>query len=404
VHFTPALNIILGSAILVILICIDYMRKYNTDACQRRLFLDLLGFTLLAMLSDFVFYLVLGIPGKTFHNVLYVAILGYYFFQNLAFYYSFLFLDFIFTKNQRRTAAFRIIVWIITVLHCFVLFLNHKWQFYFTITGDNLLSYGDYYFVRMVISYLPVVLLGLDILLFFKNIKTNPVTLILCLFILTGVSSTIDLLFKTTSLIWPCFAGALLYAYFFVIQTDSKIDALTGLGNRNSFNEFVSKLSAGRLKHSEQRFPGRKSTAASYSVAMLDMDHFKMINDTMGHLEGDNALRDMAGIIKSCVRSGDFAARYGGDEFVLATREENGITPLLERIQTAINDLNAKNTRPYKLQISYGHDVYNANSGTPITDFLKHIDGLMYKHKNERRRSSDKENKRRKEENAAVLH
>jgi diguanylate cyclase (GGDEF)-like protein len=196
--------------------------------------------------------------------------------------------------------------------------------------------------------------------------------------------------------------------YFFIIQTDSKIDALTGLGNRNSFNEFVSKLSAAGGIHSRPKFPEqrlfkRKSPFDSYSIVMIDMDHFKAINDTLGHLEGDNALRDMAGIIKNCVRNSDFAARYGGDEFILAVRAEYDIVSLLGRIQAAIDDLNAKNERPYKLQISYGHDVYNVHSGISITDFLKHIDGLMYKHKNERRRSSDKENNQEKKENASLL-
>jgi diguanylate cyclase (GGDEF)-like protein len=388
------------------------MRKYNTDVCQRGLFLSLLVFTFLAMLADFAYYLVLGIPGAAFRTVMYFSLPAYYVFQNLAFYYSFLFFDFILVKNQRRVAGLKVVVWSITVLHCFILLLNHKWQFYFAVSDDTTLYYGSHYFIRVVISCLPVLFMFFDFFLVAKNSRANPIMLTLCLIVLAGISSTVDFLFKTNSLIWPCFAGSLLYTYFFIIQTDSKIDALTGLGNRNSFNEFVSKLSnAGggirpRPKLSEQRFPKRsrrQSPLDSYSIVMIDMDHFKMINDTLGHLEGDNALRDMAGIIKSCIRNSDFAARYGGDEFILATRAEYDITSLLGRIQAAIDDLNAKNERPYKLQISYGHDVYNIHSGIPITDFLKHIDGLMYKHKNERRRSSDKKNNQEKKENASLL-
>jgi diguanylate cyclase (GGDEF)-like protein len=408
-HFTAALNIILGSTVLVILILIDYVRKYNTDAFQRRLFLSILVFTVLAMLADFVYYLLLGVPGKTSRTVLYFSLVSYYVFQNLAYYYSFLFFDFILVKNQRRVAGFRIVVWVITVLHCFILLLNYKRQFYFALTDDNMLYYGSHYFIRMVISYLPGLFMSFDFFVAAKNIKASPIMLTLCLLILTGISSTVDILFKTSSLIWPCFAGSLLYVYFFIIQTDSKIDALTGLGNRNSFNEFVSKLSSGGIrprlkgKSPERRFLKRKSSSDSYSIVMIDMDHFKMINDTLGHLEGDNALRDMAGIIKNCIRNSDFAARYGGDEFILASRAEYDISALLGRIQAAIDNLNAKNERPYKLEISYGYDVYNTNAGVSITDFLNHIDGLMYKHKNERRRSSDKANNQEERENAAVL-
>ena len=124
---------------------------------------------------------------------------------------------------------------------------------------------------------------------------------------------------------------------------------------------------------------------------MIDMDNFKRINDTLGHQEGDNALRDMAAIIKKCIRSRDFAARYGGDEFVLAARTENDIEALMRRIQEAIDQHNAKQTRPFKLAISYGYDVYTADGSRKIEEFLTHIDSLMYKHKAERRRSGDKE-------------
>ena len=124
---------------------------------------------------------------------------------------------------------------------------------------------------------------------------------------------------------------------------------------------------------------------------MIDMDNFKKINDKLGHQEGDNALRDMAAIIKSCIRGSDFAARYGGDEFVLATRMENGIETLMQKIQDAVDRYNLKQNHPFKLEISYGYGVYTADGNRNIDEFLTYIDNLMYKHKTERRRSSDRE-------------
>jgi diguanylate cyclase (GGDEF)-like protein len=177
----------------------------------------------------------------------------------------------------------------------------------------------------------------------------------------------------TTTLIWPCFAAALLYAYFFVIRTDSKIDSLTGIGNRYAFNEFISKLASQSVKE-------------SYSIVIIDMDHFKEINDTLGHAEGDNALRDMAAIIKGCIRHSDFAARYGGDEFVLAAKAEYDIEKLIKRIERAMKIQNEKHIRPYTLEMSYGYDVYTAGQSRSITEFLNHVDGLMYQHKAEHRR------------------
>jgi diguanylate cyclase (GGDEF)-like protein len=171
--------------------------------------------------------------------------------------------------------------------------------------------------------------------------------------------------------------AALLCCYFYIIQNDTRIDSLTGLGNRYNFNEFTDRLS-------------QSSSGESWAIVMIDLDHFKKINDTLGHHEGDNALRDMAGIIKNCISRSDFAARYGGDEFVLATRIENSVTLLMRKIHEAVTLHNKKNIRPFKIEISYGFDVYTNGGPRTIDEFLTHIDSLMYKNKEERRRAGDK--------------
>jgi diguanylate cyclase (GGDEF)-like protein len=183
--------------------------------------------------------------------------------------------------------------------------------------------------------------------------------------------------FFPAKIIWPCMTAALLYCYFFIIQTDTRLDSLTGIGNRCSFNEFTDRLS-------------RHKSGESWTIVMIDMDHFKRINDALGHQEGDNALRDMAEIIKSCVTGSDFAARYGGDEFVLATKEKS-MASLMGQIQAAINRQNEQHTRPFTIEISYGYDVFTADGARPIEEFLNHIDSLMYKQKEERRRAGDRQ-------------
>jgi diguanylate cyclase (GGDEF)-like protein len=115
------------------------------------------------------------------------------------------------------------------------------------------------------------------------------------------------------------------------------------------------------------------------------MDHFKEINDTAGHMEGDNALRDMAAIIKGHIRESDFAARYGGDEFIIAVKSGSDVEGLMKRIQAAIDLQNGKAQRPYKLQMSYGWDNYAGSSNRDAVDFLDHIDRLMYANKTAKR-------------------
>jgi diguanylate cyclase (GGDEF)-like protein len=83
------------------------------------------------------------------------------------------------------------------------------------------------------------------------------------------------------------------------------IDSLSGLPNRRSFDVRL----ASTWLAAEPNFP--------ISMVMMDVDHFKLFNDTQGHLEGDNCLRMIGRSIESVVRQGDFAARYGGEEFVM---------------------------------------------------------------------------------------
>jgi len=83
------------------------------------------------------------------------------------------------------------------------------------------------------------------------------------------------------------------------------IDSLSGLPNRRSFDVRL----ASTWLAAEPSFP--------ISMVMMDVDHFKLFNDTQGHLEGDNCLRMIGRSIEAIVREGDFAARYGGEEFVM---------------------------------------------------------------------------------------
>jgi diguanylate cyclase (GGDEF)-like protein len=371
-----AINAIFGSTLLLILMFADYARKYNTDSFQRSVFLAVLGFTFAAIVTDFLYSLFKGIPGREARILLCLDISLYYFCQVTAYYLVFIFVDYFTFKNNGRTQKLLAAALALQVVHGGLLAANGMSGFYFFLSPDNIFNYGHLYAIRLVLSYLPSVLAIAEIIFALKHFRQSHAGMILFFFILTCTGSVLDIMLKSSSLVWPCFSMGLLYVYFFIIKTDSKLDSLTGIGNRYSFNEFIDKLA-------------RMNAKQSYSIVMIDVDRFKEINDTLGHAEGDNALRDLAAIIKDNIRSSDFAARYGGDEFVLATRAENDIQQTLDRIQKAIDRQNEKNIRPYKIRISHGYDTFTSGSGQSIETFFAHIDSLMYKHKEERRRHTD---------------
>ena len=182
--------------------------------------------------------------------------------------------------------------------------------------------------------------------------------------------------FTEYRIIWPIIAALFLFIYLFIILKENKTDYLTGLDNRYSFFEFVHKFTHNRR-------------GKSLIIAMIDILNFKSINESYGNLEGDNALRNMAQIIKFCVKKSDFSARYGGDEFVLAVKTETGIDDLLDKINKNLNLYNKNNVKHYEIKIIYGFDAYSSDDTRRIDDFLNHINNLMHVNTEEKRRAGD---------------
>ncbi len=149
-------------------------------------------------------------------------------------------------------------------------------------------------------------------------------------------------------------------------------DLLTGLYNRNFFNETIIRDIRKAERHREK-----------LSFIIIDIDKFKHINDTYGHLHGDGILRECAGILRSCVRKSDFLCRYGGDEFIIVTPMPScqANRPLFLRIRRELQAWNrAFSSFDYRLSLSMGCAVWEP--GRDIIDVLKKADRAMYRQKN----------------------
>ncbi|WP_428419797.1 GGDEF domain-containing protein [Methylibium sp.] len=108
------------------------------------------------------------------------------------------------------------------------------------------------------------------------------------------------------------------------VRSEAQSDSLTGLHNRRSFEQHVAKFLADRQ--------------SAMSLVLVDIDHFKLVNDTHGHLFGDQVLMAVARVLRESLRIDDIAARIGGEEFalLLPSTPLKGAVELAERIRTAI--------------------------------------------------------------------
>ncbi len=149
-------------------------------------------------------------------------------------------------------------------------------------------------------------------------------------------------------------------------------DKLTGLYNRRYFDHF--------LDFEIKRTSRQK---ASLALLMLDIDNFKIINDTLGHLFGDKILNKLGDIIKSIIRETDLAARYGGEEFsiVMSNTGLEEATESAERLRKAISEYNFDITN-CPITVSIGIALYPSDSSS-LQDLLSNADRALYRAKHE---------------------
>ena len=150
---------------------------------------------------------------------------------------------------------------------------------------------------------------------------------------------------------------------------DTIYDQLTSLFNRLYFDEIYSQqISLSSRYHTD------------LAVLFIDVDNFKEINDTYGHLAGDEALRKIAEIIDREKRDSDIAARYGGEEFILLMPHTNSINSfiLAERIRKEIEENEFSfNDKTFQITISGGLAAYPHNSEDPAK-LLEMADNAVY--------------------------
>lgn len=163
------------------------------------------------------------------------------------------------------------------------------------------------------------------------------------------------------------------------IQSQSMYtDYLTGVYNRKWLDFAINN----RISRSNAR--------ASFAAILIDLDDFKIINDTYGHDVGDKVLQDITKVLKNCLSSEVLLARYGGDEFyiLLNSGEPAVVQETIEQLQSCMKIYNETNEQGFKISISVGSIVYDPTSNWSVSDFQKKVDELLYL--NKRNKKSNK--------------
>ncbi|NAZ87969.1 diguanylate cyclase [Kineococcus sp. T90] len=171
------------------------------------------------------------------------------------------------------------------------------------------------------------------------------------------------------------------------LEVVAHVDPLTGLVNRRRFSLVLAGAVAEGLR-----------TGGHVVVAFVDLDRFKEVNDTLGHAAGDELLRAVADRLASCVRSGDHAARWGGDEFAVLVPEDVPADAVARRLRAVVGapfevagtalDVSASTGAVRSSPRRLREERLAAGAGAEVEDLVEALlaraDALMY---GEKRRS-----------------
>ena len=158
----------------------------------------------------------------------------------------------------------------------------------------------------------------------------------------------------------------------FKTKKDSILDPLTGAFNRNYLRDLLKKINI-----------------AKYQIIMLDIDHFKKVNDSYGHKIGDNILHDVSAIVKETIRSKDIFVRFGGEEFLVFVQRKKLNDRMAKDVAERIRKKIQETTFDYE-ELSINITVSMGVTCTPehfknSSDAIKHADEMLYIAKKEGR-------------------
>ncbi len=146
-------------------------------------------------------------------------------------------------------------------------------------------------------------------------------------------------------------------------------DELTGLFNRRGFHNL-----------SKYAITSARRRAEPLTLAWIDLNKFKEINDTYGHEEGDNALRAMAALLRDSFREADLLVRYGGDEFAVlfSDTDDKGAWVAMQHLAEQAEVFNQTSGHPWQLSFSWGVSEYDHDTDPSMATWIASADEKMY--------------------------
>jgi len=370
VQMSQVITVNVAALVLLIIVKLHMWNQYKAGRLlDIKLLSKMMNLTILECIFD---TLVFGIDGQNFLGARVINYAGniiYYILKVAIAYFWPLFIEYKITSSFEKVKKLAAIL-AIPLIACSLMVLTAPFNgIIFSINEDNIYTRTGFYFIIPNLLIFVYVILG-TINVYINREKKDKYLLIPAIFFIVPVSLAIiaQVFNYGISLTFIGIAIGLTGVYLSTQNESAYIDQLCGVYNRRYYNDYVRSFCNSRKKD-------------EFLVGILiDMDNFKYINDKYGHYAGDKALQLFGSVLRKQIADIGFAVRYGGDEFILITKQsEASADAVVANIVKEIDEINATGKNEFHLSFSYG--MANLNSDSNMNEFLRTMDARMYEMK-----------------------
>jgi len=267
--------------------------------------------------------------------------------------------------NRLKKRWFYLQPFMITVV---LLLINLFKPIIFSVSPDNVYSRAPLMVLLPIINVSTFLYISYLAYKHKESIHKEVIWVILIYISMPVVISFVQITLFGAFILWPVMALTVVLTYIFLETISTSKDYLTGLLSRNRIDDYLEYM----LEHKK-----------SFILVMIDLNNFKGINDTYGHLNGDLALKIFSYSLLNQFKDEKAVGRYAGDEFILILKKIKD-TEMKERlllVKQEMKELYQSGKINFLIEFSYGYHKHNTQDNLSYKDIIKIVDQKMYNHK-----------------------
>ena len=369
-------ELMIMNIIVVVLLWHNDIRKGRGPVLMnQRLFRILMWINIGAMFFDMIQIIFEGTMFRCSNFIENFSIFFYYIFQSLVGFSFLLYVDYELYPDNKRLKR-RLPYYAILATISEVMTISSFWTgWVFIIDENNCYVRGSLFYIHTIFAFIYMLYI-LYLLIEYRKLgkvdnrmQRELYSRLFVFPIIPCLSSVIQILIPGTPWILPMTTIAILINHITIQNGYMARDYLTGLYNRSQLESFMNY----QLKNMKK--------GNYFFLILLDLDKFKEINDTYGHLVGDDALIHAAKLIRSsCKKKTDYVSRLGGDEFAIIGQCENveAVDMIINRMHDVVNGFNEVSGKPYQIMFSAGYAIYDGTGQATLDKMISIADDKMY--------------------------